>query len=154
MASSSNMATVTSSLLMAMVEELSDLLHGSKGAFYDPTLWYLDMGATNHISRCRNFFSELDETTTGFVKFGDNSRIHIGGKGVIEINKKNGKILRLSNVLNVPQLAVNILSLGCLDEEGNCMTMVGGKLTIFDRDGHLFTEVQRSKTLPIEAQYS
>ena len=99
-ANSSNTAVVTSSLLMAMVEEVSDLLlHGSEGASFDPTLWYLDSGATNHMSGCRNFFYELDESTSGFVKFGDNSRIQIEGKGVIEINKKNGEILRLSNVL-------------------------------------------------------
>ena len=74
--SSSNTTTATSSLLMAVVEEVSDLLlHGSKGASPDPTLWYLAMGATNHMSRCHNFFYELDESTTGFFKFGDNSRI-------------------------------------------------------------------------------
>ena len=92
--SSSNTAAVTSSLLMAMVEEVSDLLlNGSEGASSDPTLWYLDTGTTNHMSGYRNFFCELDESTSGFVKFGNNSRIRIEGKGVIKMNKKNGKIL-------------------------------------------------------------
>ena len=93
--SSSNMLAVTSSLLMAMMEEVSDLLlHGSEGASSDHTLWCSDTGATNHISGCRNFFCELDESTTsGFVKFGDNSRIRIEEKGGIEINQKNGGIL-------------------------------------------------------------
>ena len=75
-ASSSNRTTATMSLLMAIVEEVSDLLlHGSEGASPDPALWYLDTGVTNHMSGCRNFFCNLDESTTGFVKFGDNSRI-------------------------------------------------------------------------------
>ena len=83
--------TATSSLLMAVVEEVSDLLlHGSEGASSDPTHWYLDTGATNHMSGCREFFSDLDESTTGFVKFGDNSRIQIKGKGAIEVNQENG----------------------------------------------------------------
>ena len=47
------------------------------------------------------------------------------------MNKKNWKILRLSNVLYVLQLAANIFNLGHLDEEGYQMTMAGGKLTIF-----------------------
>ena len=69
-ASSSNTVTASSSLLMAIVEEVSDLLlHGTEGASFDPALWYLDMGAMNHISGCRKFFCELDESTTGFVKF-------------------------------------------------------------------------------------
>ena len=145
-ASSSNTVTATSSLLMAIVEEVSDLLlHGTEGASSDPALWYLDTGATNHVSGCRKFFCELDESTNGFVKFDDNSRIRIEGKGAILINQKNGEILWLSNVLYVPQLPANILSLGRLDEEGCRMTMVGGKLTIFDHDGCLLTEVQRTE---------
>ena len=52
-ASSSNAVTTTSSLLMAVVEEVSDLLlHGSEGASFDPTLWYLDTRATNHMTGC------------------------------------------------------------------------------------------------------
>ena len=131
---------------MVVVEEASEfLLHGSEGALSDPSLWYLDTGATNHMTGRRNFFCDLDESASGFVKFGDNSRIQINGRGTIEITHKDGDILQLLNVLYVPDLAANILSLGRLDEEGCRMTMVGGKLTIFDRNGPLVAEVQRSE---------
>ena len=144
-ASSSNMVVASSSLLMAVVEEVSDLLlHGSEGASSDPALWYLDTGATNHMSGCREFFNNLDETTTGFVKFGDNSRIQIKGKGEIEVNQKDGSTLRLCHVLFVPKLEANILSLGRLDEEGYRMIVGEGKLTIFNPCGQLFAEVHRS----------
>ena len=103
--SSSYTMTATSSLLMGVVEEVSDLLlHGSEGASSDPTLWYLDTGATNHMTRRWGFFSNLDESTTGSMKFGDNSRIQIKGKGSIEVNQRDGSSLRLCNVLFVPQL--------------------------------------------------
>ena len=86
-ASLSNTTTATSYLLMAVVEEVSDLLlHGFEDTSPDPALWYLDTGAKNHMSRCRSFFCELNESTAGFVKFGDNSRIRIEGKGAIEVN--------------------------------------------------------------------
>ena len=91
------------------------------------------------------FFRNLDESTTGFVKFGDNSRIQIRGKGAIEVNQNDGSILRLSSVLFVPQLEANILSLGRLDEEGYRMIMGDGKLTIFNPNRKLFAEVYRSK---------
>ena len=49
-------------------------------------IWYSDTGATNQMTGCREFFSDLDSSTTGFVKFGHNSRIQIKGKGVIEVS--------------------------------------------------------------------
>ncbi|XP_078429346.1 uncharacterized protein LOC144701404 [Wolffia australiana] len=116
--------TATSSLLMA-VEEASlsnSLLLGSDNALEVSDYWYLDMGATNHMFGQRNFFCNLDESVSGFVKFGDNSKIPIKGKGDIVITQKNGSTLRLPKVLFVPDLAANILSLGRLDEEGCKMT--------------------------------
>ena len=79
---------------MAVVEEASELLlHGLEGALSDPSLWYLDTGATNHMTGRQNLFCDLDESASGFVKFEDNSRIQIKGRGNIEINQKDGDIL-------------------------------------------------------------
>ena len=53
--SSSNTVIASSSLLMPIVEEVSDLLlHGTEGASFDPALWHLDTGAMNHMSGCDN----------------------------------------------------------------------------------------------------
>ena len=130
---------------MAVVEEVSDLLlHGSEEGTSDPALWYLDTRATNHMTGRREFFNKLDDSITRSVKFGDNSRIQIEGRGEIEVNKKDGSMLRLGKVLFVPKLEANILSLGRLDEEGYRMIMGEGKLTIFNPVGCLFAEVHRS----------
>ena len=135
-ATTSTVLVVTSSPLMGVVEEASHLLlHGFEGELFDPTLWYLDTGATNHMIGRRNFVCDLDEFTSGFVKFEDNLKIQIERRGDIEINQKDGGILQLLNVLFVPDL----------DEEGCRLTMARGKLTIFDCDGRLIAEVQRSE---------
>ena len=78
------------------------------------------------------------------MKFGDNSWVQIKGRGEIEVNQKDGSILCLGNVLFVPKLEANILSLSRLDEEGYQMIMGEGKLTIFNPNGFLFAEVHRS----------
>ena len=102
--SSTPVVAATSSLLIALVEEAIDLLlHGSEGALSDQPLWYLDTGATNHMTGSRNFFCDLNKSTSGFVKFGDNSTIRIEGRGDIEINQKDGGILWLLSVLFVPE---------------------------------------------------
>jgi len=43
--------------------------------------WYLDTGASNHMTRSRAGFAELNSTVTGMVRFGDNSIITIFGQG-------------------------------------------------------------------------
>ena len=40
-------------------------------------LWYLDSGASNHMTSSKVAFSELDDNVTGTVKFGDGSRVAI-----------------------------------------------------------------------------
>ena len=41
--------------------------------------WYLDSGASNHMTGSKESFSELDDDVTGTVKFGDGSRVAIQG---------------------------------------------------------------------------
>lgn len=59
-------------------------------------MWYLDNGSSNHMSGNRMFFYEFDETVTGKVRFGDDSRIDIMGKGSVRfiINGDEKKILK------------------------------------------------------------
>nr|GEU44449.1 zinc finger, CCHC-type [Tanacetum cinerariifolium] len=44
------------------------------------SLWYLDNGASNHMTGIREYFKELDEKVGGKVRFGDGSYIEIKGK--------------------------------------------------------------------------
>ena len=45
--------------------------------------WYLDSGASNHMTGSKAAFSELDDNVTSTVKFGDGSRVTIRGCGTI-----------------------------------------------------------------------
>ena len=45
--------------------------------------WYLDTGASNHMTDDASIFSELSHGVIGSVKFGDGSLVEIAGRGTI-----------------------------------------------------------------------
>ncbi|KAG7571799.1 Zinc finger CCHC-type superfamily [Arabidopsis suecica] len=111
----------------------------------DENIWYLDNGASNHMTGKLRYFSKLDQTITGKVRFGDDSRIDIKGKGSITFIAKNGERRTLPDVYYIPDLRSNIVSLGQATEAGCDVRMKGEDLTLFDRDGNLLVKAKRSR---------
>ena len=110
-------------------------------------VWYLDNGTSNHMSGNRLFFYELDETILGKVKFGDDSRIDIKGKGYVRFNFNNGEKKVLNNVYYIPGLRINIVSLGQATEVGCEVRMKDETLTLFDRNGRLMVKTTQTKNI-------
>ncbi|XP_074324319.1 uncharacterized protein LOC141661234 [Apium graveolens] len=76
----------------------------------ESNLWYLDNGASNHMTGLRSKFYELDEAVTGRVNFGDGSVVHIKGKVSVAFECKNGEKQILCEVYYIPSLCSNIIS--------------------------------------------
>ncbi|XP_024006141.1 uncharacterized protein LOC112082834 [Eutrema salsugineum] len=79
--------------------------------------WYLDNGASNHMTGNRAWFTKINEMITGKVRFGDDSRVDIKGKGSILFITKNGDKKILADVYYIPNLKSNIISLGQATEK-------------------------------------
>ena len=95
------------------------------------SLWYLDNGASNHMTGDKEKFVELDQGITGLVKFGDGSTVKIEGKGSIIFKCKNGEERNLHEVFYIPTLCSNIISLGQMSEDGNKVVLKGEFLWVF-----------------------
>lgn len=67
-------------------------------------MWYLDIGCSNLMCGDKDAFSDLDESFRSSVKFGDNYMVSVMGKG-------NSTHI-ITNVLFVPELKTNLLSVG------------------------------------------
>ena len=108
-------------------------------------VWYLDNGASNHMTGRRDYFKTMDETITGKVRFGDDSRIDIKGKGSILFVSQNGDKKILADVYYIPDLKSNIISLGQATESGCEVRMKEEQLTLCDKEGKLIVQAKRSK---------
>lgn len=107
-------------------------------------MWYLDNGASNHMTGDRRYFNRLNESITGKVKFGDDSRIDIKGKGSIEFIDMNGEHRVMHDVYYIPDLKSNIISLSQATEAGCDIRLRGDYLTMHDRDRKLLVNATRS----------
>ncbi|KAD5961432.1 hypothetical protein E3N88_12905 [Mikania micrantha] len=107
-------------------------------------LWYLDNGASNHMTGHKEMFAELNQTIVGEVRFGDGSKVAIQGKGTILFNCKNGDQFVMHSVYYIPALRSNVISLGQLTEDGYEIAMKGEFLKLHDEKGKLVMKVQRS----------
>ena len=146
-----------STLLMARVSELSvapegvhleePRAHAFLSAADDDVEhfdgWYLDTGATNHMTGRAEVFSDLDRSVVGSVKFGDGTMVSIQGRGSVLFTSKTGAHKVLTNVYYIPRLRNSIVSLGQLDENGAKIHIDDGILRIWDRQQRLLTKVQR-----------
>ena len=103
----------------------------------DGALWYLDTGATNHMSGSHAVFSELDNNVTGMVRFGDGSVVKIEGCGMVLFSCKNGEHRQLNGVYFIPRLDTNLISVGQLDEEGHDVHIKHGVMRIRDEQRRL-----------------
>lgn len=108
-------------------------------------IWYLDNGASNHMTGDKRYFSDIDNTVTGKVRFGDDSRIDIKGKGTISFIDMNGESRKMMNVYFIPELRSNIISLGQATESGCDIRLKGEHLTMRDAYGKLLVQANRSK---------
>ena len=65
-------------------------LHLTGGERKAGDAWYLDNGASNHMSGNADMFRDLDAGVVGRVRFGDGSAVEIRGRGTLVFQCKNG----------------------------------------------------------------
>ncbi|CAF0996316.1 unnamed protein product [Brachionus calyciflorus] len=99
-------------------------------------IWLLDSGATNHLCCIKSMFSDLKPHSSK-VKVGDGRDLEVMGIGNIKakIKSKNDlKSITIENVLYVPELSVNLISIGKLSRKGFKIIFEREKCNIVSND--------------------
>jgi hypothetical protein len=92
------------------------------------SVWYLDSGASFHMTGDKEFFSEFEERDLKMhIDMGDDGRYSEIGIGTITFHRESGKPFQLKNVMHVPGLKKNLVSITMLEARGYDLVFSGGK---------------------------
>ena len=80
--------------------------------------WVIDSGASFHVTAHGDFFTSYSAGDFGNVKMGNSGASKIVGIGDICLETNLGSKLILKNVRHVPDIRLNLISTGRLDDEG------------------------------------
>jgi hypothetical protein len=102
----------------------------------DDSSWLIDSGCSNHMTTDLSIFRNLDKNYISRVKIGNGDFVRVEGKGAFAVETKAGTKI-LNNVLYVPQLNHNLVSVGQLMESGYSLLFDDGVCNIKDKNGVL-----------------
>ena len=130
--------------MMVISDEYGELLLQRASKSYDDRLWFLDTCASSHMIGKKSLFHLIDENQKGIVKFGDGSTIPYEGKGNISVTFQTNEVMIIMNILYLPDLKTNILSLGKLDDQGCKTILSSGFLMIYDKCSRPLTKTKKT----------
>ncbi|CAL9029300.1 unnamed protein product, partial [Prunus brigantina] len=101
----------------------------------DRSVWFVDSACSNHMTSQEFVLINIDRTVTCKVKMGTGDLVQAIGKSTLVVETQHGKRY-INEVLLVPGLDENLLSVGQMMEHGYYVLFGGNMAVIFD-DGSL-----------------
>lgn len=92
----------------------------------DSTRWILDSGASSHMVNNKNLITDLQENISEIGTAKQNQKMLLGGSGKIEM-----KDCTLSEVISVPELSKNLLSVNKITQNGGEVVFKKDKVQVF-----------------------
>ena len=91
-------------------------------------VWFLDSGASFHMTGDQDLFTDLDEKDLGaHIKMGDDGRYSATRISTISFDRESGKPFKLKEVMHVPGLKKNLISVAMLEDKGYDVVFSEGK---------------------------
>jgi hypothetical protein len=111
--------------------------------------WLLDSGATCHMTGARELFESFTESDSDVhVELGMGTKHAVKGSGTVPFQMESGGVLRVMNVLWVPELRRSVLSVSTIEKKGFDVLFQDGQALIKPRgsssDTTMFLELERA----------
>ena len=92
------------------------------GTFEDENIWVIDNGASKHMTGSHKQLKTLSRGKSSYsVELGDKKSYHVRGIGSTSLELENGGIIHPNNILSIPCLQKNLLSISCLGDKGDSL---------------------------------
>ena len=103
----------------------------------DENAWFIDSGALAHMSCVKEWFDEYNESTYAtHIYLGDNRSHKIQGYGVICVNLPNGQKKQIHNVLYVPGIKKNFISISTITDQNLNVEFMQSHYLVKDIQNH------------------
>ncbi|CAL2280264.1 unnamed protein product [Prunus armeniaca] len=93
--------------------------------------WYIDSGCSNHMTSMEDLLVDIDRGVKAKVQVGNGVLVEVAGKGTLIIETMKGKMY-IKEVMLVPSLAENLLSVGHMTEHVHFLVFRDHKVDIFN----------------------
>ena len=113
-------------------------------------VWLIDSGASQHLCSNKSWFTELKSIPARDIFLGDDRAIQAFGIGSVasQVLTGNSPVMKqLNNVLYVPKLASNLLSVRQLTNEGFSLEFDADGCTVRDESAQILVKVSPTKNL-------
>jgi len=95
------------------------------------SVWYLDSGASFHMTGDKELFNDLEEKDLQMhIEMGDDENYSITELGMITLQREHGAPLTLKNVMYVPGMKKNLVSISMLEDKGYDVILSKGKVCL------------------------
>jgi hypothetical protein len=112
-----------------MSEKTSHLHYSALIGTIEDDIWIIDSGYSRHIMGDQARLSNLNENKTSYKEdLVDKITYPVEGFGQASIKLKTGNNVHLSNVLYVHGLEKNLVSISFLEDKGNIIAFIDGKV--------------------------
>jgi hypothetical protein len=121
-----------------MSEKTSLLHYSTLTGMIEDDMWIIDSGASRHMTGDQARLSNLNEKKTSHkVDLGDKITYPVEGFGQASVKLKTCNNVHLSNVLYVLGLEKNLVSISFLEDKGNQIDFVDGKVLSWHKDSSI-----------------
>eukprot|EP00253_Pinus_taeda_P002351 PITA_02351 len=97
--------------------------------------WLIESSASSHFTSYKEALSNLIEKETNLeIVLGDNSKYPMKGVGNVTLQLKQGNTIHLQEVLYVPDLKKNLVSISAMEDKGYKVAFINGKVRVWKKN--------------------